>query len=97
MMIVSSSSVCVNRLRVTRSTVAGGGSGALEVFGCSVEKSTAYKAPGAAIATVPLPVLPPIIAFMNTSAVTVDPHAAAGVKLASAPKYTSSGVWYSSI
>jgi hypothetical protein len=61
-------------------------------FGRGVEKSNAYKAPGAAIEGVPATLLFPEIDLMSALSVMAHRHAAAGNGSAMAPKYTASGV-----
>jgi hypothetical protein len=93
MMMVSSSSVFVNRLR--RSAVSrpkGGRSSGSGFLAFGVEKSTAYKSPGAAIEEVPATWVSPEIELMSALSVMSHRHAAAGNGSAMAPKYTASGV-----
>ena len=61
----------------------------------SVEKLTAYGAPGATIARVPATSVSPEVDMVDALSVMGDLQAAAGSVLANAPKYTSSGVRYS--
>lgn len=93
MMIVSSSSVFVNRLPPQCSLTPEGREKLwVRAFGFGAEKSTVYKAPGAAIEGVAAIWISPEIDVMDAVVVTVDLQAAAGSFLADAPKYASSGV-----
>jgi hypothetical protein len=93
-MIVSCSLPFVNRLRLARSAAAGGRSSDVGFFRLGLRKSTAYKAPGAAIDRLPATSVPPDNPVMKPFAV-IAIYAATSVAAASSPKYTSSGVQYS--
>jgi hypothetical protein len=60
-----------------------------------VENSTAYDAAGATIFRVPATSVSREIDLLNAWAIMEDLQAAAGIVLAKARKYTSSGVRYS--
>lgn len=91
-MIVSLSSLFVNPLPAAQSPAVGGRSSGSGFLDLAVQKSTAYKAPGATIARLPATWVSPEIDLMKALAATVALQAAAGMVLASASKYTSSGV-----
>jgi hypothetical protein len=95
MMIVSSSSLFVNRLRVPRSAGAAGRSSSGFFFGFG-SRAAAYKARCAAIVRMPATSVSPEIAAMKPFAVIAG-YAAIGVETADSPKYTSSGVRYSRV
>jgi hypothetical protein len=93
MMMVSSSSVFVNRLP-PQCSLAPEGREKLQFkdFLFWRGKTDAYNAAGAAIEGVAATWLSPEIELMSALSVMVTLHAAAGSGSANAPKYTSSGV-----
>jgi hypothetical protein len=70
----------------------GGSSSGAGVFCFGVEKSNAYKAPGAVIEGVPATWVSPKIGPLSALSVMASRHAACDNGSARAPKYTSSGV-----
>jgi len=85
------SSLFVNRIPETQSAAAGGSSSS-GFFVVSALKSTAYKAPGAAIDGVPATLIPPENPILDRCTVMMIAQAATAIVSPSVPKYTSSGL-----